>query len=255
MSRKAQEVVAVAELYRRRAAVLVRAGERGGEAAQLLNHSLGLYRRQEGGSGLAEALLLQGCGGHTQGAVGLAEALYLSSPRAGLDQSIFDGALILLMEKLHESEVGLEDYESITRWILAASHRWFRRRSKCKRKLGLMWAEGTAFAKLGLGRRAEHRLSSAWLGFSRLGDYEYLAVTGMDLATVLIGHDERDLALEILQVSRERVHRQCADGELEESLKKAEDLSLMELDVLRASTARRWLPSTGDVWWSNRYEE
>ena len=261
-SRKIRDLGLVAELHRRRASVLMMAGhrdERGGPAGnaeRLLSHSIDLYRRGEQGrasaqdlnQGLSEALLLDGCGSGARGVVGLSEAIYRSNPHRGLGQKLFDGALSLLMAKLDDPGVGLEAYDLISRWIYAAQKRWLSRpRKKCKRKQSLIWAEGRVLSSLGLGRLAERRLGRAWQGFSELGEYESMVLAALDLAYVVIGHGDRPLAQEILRLSRQRVHRQCGDGELKEVLAKAEDLSLADLGRLRLEVADRWLPS--ESWW------
>ena len=238
------QVLAAAELQRRRAAFEMRSGRRE-QACRYLEQSLSLFRRLEAGIGLAEALLLAGflkC--PEKGLVGLAEALACARPKGALEERIFDAALTLLMERMQEPRVTFEEYEAILGWLYLARKRWFARRSKTVRKMGLLWAEGRALACLGLGRLAQRRLSRAWQGLTQLGAFEAVAVSGLDLAYVQVGHDERPLALDVLRESRQRISRLSADGELNAILHKAEGLTLTELLETRHDLARRRLPSS-----------
>ena len=216
------QVVAAAELQRRRAAYAMGCGTLD-EARHHLEQSLGLYRRLESGSGLAEALLLGGfLRWPGRGLVGLAEALACTRPRGMPEERVFDGAQALLMARMQEPRVTFEEYEAILGWLYLARKKWFARRSKTVRKMGLLWAEGRALSCLGLGRLAQRRLSRAWQGLSQLGAFEAVAVSGLDLATVQIGHDERSLAMDVLRESRQRVDRLCSDGELTDALHRAQ---------------------------------
>ena len=241
-SRERIQVLAAAELQRRRAAFELRRGRRG-RACRYLEQSLVFFRRLDAGPGLAEALLLAGflkC--PEKGLVGLAEALACARPKGLLQERIFDAALSLLMERMQEPRVTFEEYEAILGWLYLARKRWFARRSKTVRKMGLLWAEGRVLACLGLGRLAQRRLSRAWQGLTQLGAFEAVAVSGLDLAYVQVGHDERPLALDVLRESRQRIRRLSADGELIQALHEAEELTLSGLLEARRALARRRLP-------------
>ncbi len=242
-SRERIQVLAAAELQRRRAAFEMRRGRRS-RACRYLEQSLVFFRRLDAGSGLAEALLLAGflrC--PEKGLVGLAEALACTRPKGILEERIFDAALTLLMERMQEPRVTFEEYEAILGWLYLARKRWFARRSKTVRKMGLLWAEGRVLACLGLGRLAQRRLSRAWQGLTQLGAFEAVAVAGLDLAYVQVGHDERPLAMEVLRESRQRIRRLSADRELIQALHGAESLTLSELLEARRALAERRLPS------------
>lgn len=238
------QVVAGAELQRRRAAAALRE-KRFEEARRHLDLSLELFRRLDPGLGLSEALLLYGCLGESCGLVGLAEALAHIPPKGRLQEGIYDACLTLLLDKLDRPGVSFEEYEAVLGWLYVTRKNWFAKRSKSRRKLRLVWAEGRALSCLGLGRLAQRRLSNAWLGLSRLGDSEAMAVAGVDLVYVLIGHDERPLALEVLGETRQRVRRMSGDGELSRALGATEDLNLSQLGHRRRALARRWLPDAG----------
>ena len=241
-TREKIKVVAGAELQRRRAAFALREGRRD-EARRHLALALPLFRRLGGGAGLAETLLLQGAVADHAAMVALAEALTWASPKGRLEKRLHDASLALLMERLHEPRVPYEEYEAILGWLYLARKKWFARRSKSTRKLGVIWAEGRVLSCLGLGRLAQRRLATVWQGFSRLGRFEAMAVAGLDLASVLIGDDERHLAEDVLAETRARILRLSGDAELCRAVSEAEGMTLTELPAHRQETAARWIES------------
>lgn len=243
-TREKIKIVAGAELQRRRGAFAAREG-RLEEARRHLASALPLFRRLEGGIGLAETLLLHGATTDHAAMVALSEALSWASPKGDLERSVHDAALALLMERLHEPRVSYEEYEAILGWLYLTRKKWFARRSKSKRKLGVIWAEGRVLSCLGLGRLAQRRLATVWQGFSRLGRFEPTALAGLDLAAVLIGDDERRLARDVLRETRARILRLCGDAELSRAVSAAESMTLNELPGHRQATARRWLEAAG----------
>lgn len=236
------QVVAGAELQRRRAAYALRQGQVD-EARRLLDSAVAWFRRLDGSVGLAETLLLYGAVGDTTGLVALAEALVWAPPKGALERCVHDASAAMLMERLHEPRVSFEEYEAILGWLYLARKKWFARRTKSQRKLGLIWAEGRVLACLGLGRLAQRRLATVWQGMSSLGRFEAVAVSSLDLAAVLIGDDERHLARDVLDESRARIRRMSGDGELSRSVSSAAEMSLTELPAHRRETARRWIPA------------
>ena len=242
------QVIAGAELLKRQAVIAMREGKLD-EAATRIDASEGLYRRIDPDIGLGESLVIYALVKDPlgDGIVAAAEALCRISPRDNaFSGRLWDAALSMWLAHPANPRAGMEHYEALLGWLYLARRQWFSRRSKCRRKLGLIWGEGIALARLGLGRLAQRRLSTAWLGFSRLGLYEQMTLAALDLAHALIGDDERALAVEMLRAGRDCVRRLNGDPELKALLEKAESASLSELTDMRQESGACHLPHVGD---------
>ena len=237
-----------AELLKRQAVIAMREGELD-EAAKRIDASEGLYRRIDPDIGLGEALVIYALVKDPlgDGIVAAAEALYRISPRQNpFSGRLWDAALSMWLAHPANPRAGVEHYQALLSWLYLTRRQWFSKRAKCRRKLGLIWGEGIALTRLGLGRLAQRRLSTAWRGFSELGLCEQMTLTALDLAHTLIGDDERDLAVKMLRIGRDSVRRLTGDPELKALLEKAESASLGELTDLRQESGARHLPHVGD---------
>lgn len=236
-------LTAGAELLRRQAVAALRE-DQPCVATRRVKAAETLYRRLKPGVGLGEALIIFGLieDNPGDGLVAAAEITYRLSPRRRYSARLWDAALAICLQEKISNQGSLMHYQATACWLVAARKTWFRKRTKCRRKLGLIWGEGRALAWLGLNAIARRRLIAARRGFLALGYAEQITVSTLDLAYEMKAESDDDSAVETLQTSLRRLEQLNALTQLKETLHLAQSMACRELAKLRQETALAHLP-------------